>query len=72
MQRKPTNVHTGHCPTCDKTFIYTHNDEAPNRPFCSRRCREIDLGKWLNEEYRVSDPIRPTDDHLADSDGIEE
>ncbi len=68
MDRKPPHLHTGLCPTCDKTFHYAHADEALNRPFCSRRCREIDLGKWLNEEYRVGDPAHPTNDHLADTD----
>jgi endogenous inhibitor of DNA gyrase (YacG/DUF329 family) len=28
-------------------------------PFCSARCRQIDLGKWLNEEYRVPTAERP-------------
>ena len=27
--------------------------EYPDYPFCSRRCRIIDLGRWLGEEYRV-------------------
>jgi hypothetical protein len=26
-------------------------------PFCSPRCKAIDLGKWLNEEYRISTPL---------------
>jgi endogenous inhibitor of DNA gyrase (YacG/DUF329 family) len=34
-------------------------EDARDRPFCSPRCRLIDLGKWFNEEYRVSDPIDP-------------
>ncbi|XXF80799.1 DNA gyrase inhibitor YacG [Myxococcaceae bacterium GXIMD 01537] len=40
------------CPTCKKP--------APSRasgnayfPFCSRRCRAVDLGRWLGEEYRM-------------------
>jgi endogenous inhibitor of DNA gyrase (YacG/DUF329 family) len=28
-------------------------------PFCSERCRLIDLGKWVTEEYRVSEPLLP-------------
>jgi hypothetical protein len=28
-------------------------------PFCSRRCKLIDLGKWLGEEHVVSEPLRP-------------
>ncbi len=29
--------------------------EVPYRPFCSQRCQQIDLGRWLNEEYRISE-----------------
>ncbi len=38
------------CPTCDKLF-----DSATTMamPFCSERCRLIDLGRWLDEEHRV-------------------
>jgi endogenous inhibitor of DNA gyrase (YacG/DUF329 family) len=42
------------CPICAKD---THKDY---RPFCSKRCADIDLGKWLNEEY--SAPSTETDD----------
>jgi len=38
------------CPHCGKKVEYEGN---PYRPFCSERCRLIDLGKWLNEEYRI-------------------
>lgn len=31
-------------------------------PFCSGRCKMVDLGRWLNEEYRVSEPLSP--DHF--------
>lgn len=39
------------CPICDKDPDKTY------RPFCSKRCADVDLGKWFNESYRV-----PTDD----------
>ena len=32
------------------------------RPFCSERCRMIDLGKWASEEYRVPEQMRDDDD----------
>jgi len=50
------------CPICQK-----ENDffAEPLGPFCSRRCKLVDLGKWLGEEYRVSEPLRP--DHFAGS-----
>lgn len=41
------------CPTC-RTLV-TEKDEY--FPFCSDRCRLIDLGKWASGEYRISSPI---------------
>ena len=42
------------CPQCGKEHQWdTHNRF---RPFCSERCKLIDLGKWANEEYRVTQP----------------
>lgn len=38
------------CPTCKKKFNYFSSDF---RPFCSERCRLIDLGQWLSESYTV-------------------
>jgi len=39
------------CPTCKKE---AKRDDNPFRPFCSERCRLIDLGKWASEEYRIA------------------
>ena len=47
------------CPTCRQRGDWF---AAPFGPFCSERCRLIDLGKWFNEEQRVSEPLRP--DHF--------
>jgi endogenous inhibitor of DNA gyrase (YacG/DUF329 family) len=38
------------CPTCKKSASKEGNKLFP---FCSERCHLIDLGRWLNEEYRV-------------------
>lgn len=38
------------CPVCKKELVW---EVTPERPFCSERCRVIDLGAWANEEYRV-------------------
>lgn len=38
------------CPTCKKKFNYF---SSKFRPFCSERCRLIDLGQWLTESYTV-------------------
>lgn len=39
------------CPVCKKEAAWKDN---PFRPFCSERCRMIDLGKWAAEEYRIA------------------
>ena len=39
------------CPTCGK--VVTWSAEARWRPFCSERCKLIDLGEWLAEERRI-------------------
>jgi uncharacterized protein len=41
------------CPIC-KTVVPL---DSPDAPFCSDRCRVIDLGKWASGEYRISSPI---------------
>ncbi len=40
------------CPTCKKTVLW--NDSFPFRPFCSDRCRLIDLGEWASENHRIA------------------
>jgi hypothetical protein len=39
------------CPTCGKAVEWT--SEQKWRPFCSERCKLIDLGDWLAEEHRI-------------------
>ena len=38
------------CPICDKTL---DPKQTASLPFCSQRCRDIDLGRWLSEDYAV-------------------
>ncbi|MGV8836068.1 DNA gyrase inhibitor YacG [Cellvibrio sp.] len=40
------------CPSCKKAVLW--NDEFPHRPFCSDRCRLIDLGEWASESHRIA------------------
>lgn len=40
------------CPICRRPAAERSADQSP-WPFCSQRCRLIDLGKWLGEEYRM-------------------
>jgi endogenous inhibitor of DNA gyrase (YacG/DUF329 family) len=43
-----------HCPICGKEAdSETHADF----PFCSERCRLLDLGNWASEKYRISEPV---------------
>ena len=49
MQRKARMVN---CPQCGRTVAW--DPANPYRPFCSERCKMIDLGAWANEEYRVA------------------
>lgn len=48
------------CPICRRTVA----KDNPEMPFCSERCRLIDLGNWASGEYVISTPIQPesTDD----------
>jgi uncharacterized protein len=39
------------CPICRKATDLSRSN--PFRPFCSERCRDIDLGKWAGEDYRI-------------------
>lgn len=48
------------CPRCGAQAPYA--PENPWRPFCSERCRIIDLGNWASEAYRVPVPIEPPAD----------
>jgi endogenous inhibitor of DNA gyrase (YacG/DUF329 family) len=42
------------CPICDQTMEGQSTAEWPDYPFCSARCRLIDLGRWLGEKYAVA------------------
>lgn len=59
------------CPICEKPVAFTD----PEMPFCSERCRLLDLGNWASEKYVISTPIESSDDENfqpdVDSDGDE-
>jgi endogenous inhibitor of DNA gyrase (YacG/DUF329 family) len=42
------------CPICDRELDGDDRARWPELPFCSRRCRLIDLGRWLGEGYRIT------------------
>lgn len=41
------------CPTCGRTEVIAQITDWPYFPFCSHKCKLIDLGRWFNEEYSV-------------------
>jgi len=52
-----------HCPIC-KTLVPR---EEGNFPFCSPRCKTIDLGNWASDAYAISDKSEHDDSHDTDS-----
>ncbi len=44
------------CPICGRA------PSSANRPFCSPRCAEVDLGRWLGEQYRIPGPPHELDE----------
>ncbi len=48
------------CPTCGKA---TPVSNAPHLPFCSERCRLIDLGRWLDEDHALPATSNEEDGH---------
>lgn len=67
--------HTVNCPTCQTNVVWSA-EQSPYRPFCSERCKLIDLGEWANEEKAIpgqptvvaSQPPGNDDDYDADGD----
>lgn len=58
MARSRKPVRNLRCPTCKKLVLRAN----PEFPFCSQRCRLIDLGKWASNRYVVSVPIFDPDE----------
>lgn len=53
-------IRPSRCPICGKEIPVLDAD-APYRPFCSPRCKSIDLGSWLSGGYRISRDLREED-----------
>ncbi|RDI41791.1 DNA gyrase inhibitor YacG [Aquicella lusitana] len=55
-----------HCPTCGKQNTWESDNSF--RPFCSERCKLIDLGEWAGEQYRMpGGPAQPDNNNDDDS-----
>jgi endogenous inhibitor of DNA gyrase (YacG/DUF329 family) len=54
---KPRKVH---CPQCNAVIVWSTDN--PYRPFCSERCKLIDLGQWATGAYRIPQVERDVGD----------
>ena len=54
------------CPECGKPSAFTPENQF--RPFCSERCRILDLGSWASESYRIA----PRPDSSADEENSDD
>ena len=53
------------CPVCRTEVLW---EENPHRPFCSERCRLLDLGSWAEDRYRIPGKKLEPEDELDDDD----
>ena len=53
------------CPACGGPSVYAVSN--PYRPFCSVRCKNIDLGAWANEDFRLPADIPPDAEQPGDA-----
>ena len=52
------------CPQCSKPVAW--QDEQQWKPFCSERCKLIDLGDWASENHRIPEKSSPTEQYDLD------
>jgi len=55
------------CPTCKKAV----KRNGPEFPFCSERCRLIDLGKWASGAYVISSPVTDISDAIEEGNSLD-
>ena len=59
---EPTARHVP-CPSCHRPALFGPGN--PWRPFCSERCRSVDLGAWASERFRVPAKAPTEDDNSS-------
>ncbi len=47
------------CPICSKPVLAESAAKSATFPFCSERCRQVDLLRWSKGEYRIVEPLDP-------------
>jgi endogenous inhibitor of DNA gyrase (YacG/DUF329 family) len=49
------------CPICEKALDTQGPKEWPDWPFCSKRCKLVDLGRWRGGQYKIETPAKEED-----------
>lgn len=62
--KPPATARTVTCPACGQDSVYASSN--PYRPFCSARCKGIDLGAWASEQFRMPTDSPPDDEPFGD------
>ena len=57
---EPIAVRIIRCPGCGGDSVYAASN--PFRPFCSERCKQIDLGRWAGGDYRIPTQEKPAEE----------
>lgn len=47
------------CPICGEPVPADSDEQNPNLPFCSSRCREVDFFRWCEGKYAIVEPLSP-------------
>lgn len=58
----------GKCPVCGVALQAERLDDLPRFPFCSERCRLIDLGRWIDGAYLIPGSTASPDEDAAPND----
>ncbi len=54
------------CPICEKELAADAGLNSPLFPFCSQRCKDVDLYRWGEGKYQIVEPLKP--EHLQNPD----
>jgi endogenous inhibitor of DNA gyrase (YacG/DUF329 family) len=57
------------CPICSKRLEIQSIDDLPSFPFCSDRCKLVDLGRWMDGTYSIPVTTSKNDDGKGNGDG---
>lgn len=55
------------CPYCKKEIIESKIEDLSALPFCSKRCKLIDLGAWASEKYVISEEIKDSEPKVPEN-----